>query len=209
MPSVLCYGDSNTHGTPPLVRRGPGWVRYDRNTRWPGVMAAHLGAEWVVIEEGLPGRTTVHDDAIEGPHRNGLTVLPAILESHGPVDLLILMLGTNDCKQRFSLTGLDIALGVNRLIDCVEASRLTGSMLIIAPPVVDERGCLAEIFQGGRERSQGVGPHLRKICLTRHLPFLDAAEIVQTDPVDGVHLSEASHKKLGLEIAERARKIVG
>ena len=70
--TVLCYGDSNTHGTRPMTRAGV-LERFAREERWTGVLAQTLGASWRVIEEGLPARTTVHDDPIEGRHKNGLS----------------------------------------------------------------------------------------------------------------------------------------
>src|SRR5262245_55715080 len=65
--TVLCFGDSNTHGQIP--GRGP-LERYRRDQRWGGVLEKNLGPGWQVIEEGLSGRTTVRDDPIEGPHKN-------------------------------------------------------------------------------------------------------------------------------------------
>ena len=100
--TVLCYGDSNTHGTPPMADLDAAG-RFDAQTRWTCVAAQALGSGWTLIEEGQPGRTTVHDDPIEGPHRNRLRILPAILESHAPIDVVVLMLGTNDLKARFSV----------------------------------------------------------------------------------------------------------
>ena len=90
MAVILCYGDSNTHGTTPLTRIGV-FERHAPGDRWPDVMAASLGQGHTVISEGLPGRTTVHDDPVEGGIRNGLTVLPAILHSHKPLDLMLLL----------------------------------------------------------------------------------------------------------------------
>ncbi len=118
--TLLCYGDSNTHGTLPMPTLDA-LGRYDRDTRWPGQLQKLL-PDWHVIEEGHPGRTTVHDDPIEGPHRNGLTVLPSILESHREIDAVILMLGTNDLKGRFSLNATDIALALEKLVLVIKAS---------------------------------------------------------------------------------------
>ena len=200
--AVLCFGDSNTHGTPPLETRNALAQRYPRNVRWPGVMAERLGEGWHVIEEGHPGRTTVHDDAIEGEHRNGARVLLAILESHKPIEVMVLMLGTNDCKQRFSLTSLDIALGILRLIHVAQASGLVGRIVVVSPAPIEERGCLAEIFTGGAARSRGVAAHLKDIAAERGCTFLDAGSLVTVDPLDGVHLSAKSHHTLGAAVAE-------
>ena len=103
MKEVLCYGDSNTWGYNPKTKQ-----RYDRNTRWPCVLQRELGEEFLVIPEGQNGRTTVWDDPVEG-QKNGMTYLLPCLESHKPLDLVIITLGTNDLKHRFSVTAYDIA----------------------------------------------------------------------------------------------------
>ena len=95
MKTILCYGDSNTHGAMPMAAAGD-VRRFGREDRWPGILLRELGPDWTVIEEGLPGRTTVHSDPIEGAHKNGLAYLPVSLESHAPIDLVVLMIGTNN-----------------------------------------------------------------------------------------------------------------
>jgi lysophospholipase L1-like esterase len=208
MPTVLLYGDSNTFGTPPMATLGED-RRFDAATRWPGVVRAALGPSVTVIEEGHPGRTTVHDDPIEGAHRNGLTILPAIIESHRPIDVAVLMLGTNDHKQRFSLTGFDIARGARRLIEVMQASGHVGRILWICPPPPLERGCLAEMFQGAEARGKTVAGHMRAMAAEVGVEFLDAGQIIAVDPLDGVHLNEAAHATLGKSVAERAKAMLG
>jgi lysophospholipase L1-like esterase len=102
MTTVLCFGDSNTHGSVPMHHRDD-IRRFGPDERWPGVLRKELGAGFTVIEEGLPGRTTLRDDPIEGVYKNGLWYLRACLESHRPIDLMTLMLGTNDLKSRFAV----------------------------------------------------------------------------------------------------------
>ena len=113
MPVVMCFGDSNTHGTPPIVDL----ARYDRygvGVRWPSRVQAALGC--AVIEEGLPGRTAQFEDPIMGAHMNGQVGLKIALESHGPLDVLVLMLGTNDVKAMFNQPAADVANGVALLL---------------------------------------------------------------------------------------------
>mgnify|MGYP001272416558 CR=1 FL=1 len=120
MRTILCYGDSNTHG------QIPGGTPLDRYTllqRWPGVLARELGKGWHIIEEGLSGRTTVHDDPIEGALKNGRTYLRPCLMSHAPLDLVIIMLGTNDLKARFSQPASEVAMGIGCLIHRWETPR--------------------------------------------------------------------------------------
>src|SRR6185436_143967 len=97
MKTILCFGDSNTWGFIPESITEPFWRRHAPDVRWPGVLARELGSGYSVIEEGLGGRTTVHDDPVMG-NRNGSLHLPPCLESHKPLDLVVLMMGTNYLK---------------------------------------------------------------------------------------------------------------
>ncbi|MEZ5911362.1 MAG: SGNH/GDSL hydrolase family protein [Paracoccaceae bacterium] len=207
MPTVLLYGDSNTFGTPPMATLGED-RRFAPAVRWPGVLRAALGPGVSVIEEGHPGRTTVHDDPIEGAHRNGLTILPAIIESHRPIDVAVLMLGTNDHKQRFSLTGFDIARGARRLIEVMKASGHIRRILWVCPPPPRERGCLAEMFSGAEKRGKGVAQWMAGFSDELDVDFLDAGALTAVDPLDGVHLNEAAHKTLGQAVARAVRAML-
>lgn len=195
--TVLCFGDSNTHGTIALTKLGA-FQRMDRTTRWPGQLGKALGDGWQLIEEGQPGRTTVHDDPIEGPHRNGLTVLPSLLESHRPIDLVLLMLGTNDLKPRFSVTPTDIALSVERLVHLITASAsgpdgAAPKVVVIAPVPVKERGVLKEIFAGGSRKSDDLSLLYKSVAERTGCAFFDAGAVAEVDPIDGVHLDETAH----------------
>ena len=109
MKTILCYGDSNTWGYDPVSQD-----RYPPTQRWVSVLARELGPEYQVIAEGLNGRTTVWPDPVEGEHKNGKAYLLPCLESHHPLDLVVLMLGTNDLKHRFGLSAWDIARAAGR-----------------------------------------------------------------------------------------------
>jgi lysophospholipase L1-like esterase len=209
--TVLCFGDSNTHGTPPATALDGPSARYDRNTRWPTLMAAHLGADWHVIEEGHPGRTTVHDDPIEGAHRNGITVLPSLLESHKPIDVVILMLGTNDLKGRFSVNATDIALSLERLIGVIRSHACgpdggNPGILLVAPPPIIEVGCLAEMFEGGAAKSRGLAAAIGKAATRANVAFIDASGHIGVSPIDGIHYDEAAHATLAAALAHALRE---
>lgn len=204
--TILCYGDSNTYGTPPMADLDD-WGRFDRDSRWPGVMAGHLGPGWNVIEEGHPGRTTVHDDPVEGPHRNGLTILPAILESHRPIDLVILKLGTNDLKPRFSATAADIALSLGRLILTIRAFGVgpdgqAPQVLLAAPPPVEEAGCLAAMFEGAAAKSRALGPAIEAEARRKAVALVKAGDVIAVSPRDGIHYEAEAHRRLGQVMAE-------
>ncbi|MEM7709493.1 MAG: SGNH/GDSL hydrolase family protein [Pseudomonadota bacterium] len=208
---ILVFGDSNSHGSEPVVRLGQS-RRHPQEGRWPYVMARALNRE--VIAEGHPGRTTVHDDPIEGAHKNGLRALPVALESHKPLDLVVIMLGTNDCKARYGLRGWDIAAGIGKLAQVVLASTAgpggaAPDVLLVAPVPVEEAGVLAEMYQGGRARSRAIAPALRDEAERLGCGFFDAGRIAAADPVDGVHLSAAAQAALGMALAEAVEARLG
>ncbi|PSL19671.1 SGNH/GDSL hydrolase family protein [Shimia abyssi] len=208
MPDILCFGDSNTHGTCPMVPEFGGIERFGRDLRWPCVMARALGADWHLIEEGQPGRTTVLDDPIEGEHRNGRRVLPAIIESHGPIDVMIIMLGTNDQKARFGLTGRDIALGAGRLVEMALASGKVGRVLMVCPPPVLERGEANEVFAGAEARSAGLATKYAEVARALGVAFFDAGGVIESHPDEGVHFGGAAHRALGVAIAGKVHTMM-
>lgn len=188
--SILLFGDSNTHGTIPMPDLG-GAGRFDREERWAGRLAKLL-PDWEVITEGHPGRTTVHDDPVEGAHRNGLTVLPALLESHKPLDVVLIMLGTNDLKERFSVNAGDIAHSLERLARMIRTSDCGPGgagpqVLLVAPPPIVEVGCLAGMFAGGAAKSRKLAAEIEAAAKRAGVPFFDAGTVVQVSPVDGIH----------------------
>jgi lysophospholipase L1-like esterase len=206
MRRILCYGDSNTFGTGPMRALSDSPI-HPKHQRWAGIMATDLGAKWDVVVEGLPGRTTVHDDPIEGAYRNGLRPLRAILESHKPIDLLIFCLGTNDTKQRFGLGVQDIALGVARLIREAQKLDVVDKILAICPPPVREKGDLAAIFQGAEARVVGLPEQMQRFTSETGAAFFDAGKVISVDPVDGVHWNADSHEVLGHAVAAKVRTL--
>ncbi len=207
MKTILCYGDSNTWGS---ATRPGNDQRYAPAERWPGVLQAKLGNDWSVIAEGLPGRTTVHPDPIEGRWLDGSAYLLPCLKSHRPIDLVAIMLGTNDLKQRFGVPAGDIAKSVGALLMIVKGSE-TGpgmsapKMLVICPPPIldsyGERPDFTDMFHGGREKSLKLAPLYHAIADEHGAAFLDAGTIVETSPFDGVHLDPRAHAALGEALA--------
>ncbi len=193
--SLMIFGDSNTHGTPPITTLGAS-ARFDHRHRWTSLLAAQL-PDWEVVVEGQPGRTTLHDDPIEGSHRNGIRVLPALLESHRPLHLVVVMLGTNDLKHRFSVTAWDIAQSLERLVRLI---RISGAgpmgaapgVLLVAPPPILEQGVLAEAYRGGAEKSQRLGAEIGEMAARNGLPFVDLAPLIAVSPLDGIHYDAAA-----------------
>jgi lysophospholipase L1-like esterase len=206
--NILCFGDSNTWGFPPDCG-----ARYDRQTRWPGVLQQALGEDYYVIEEGLPGRNTVWDDPVEGG-KNGLKQLLPLIHSHMPLDLLIIMLGTNDFKNRFSVSPLDISWSIGRL---VKAARDSGhpllgeapEVLVLCPPPLADlsNSPFAGILVGAEAKSRQLAAVLGSFCEDNQIRMFDAGNVVQTSPVDGVHWEPEEHRKLGVAVAGQVQAI--
>ena len=212
MKTVLCYGDSNTWGCIPL--EGPGRARrFPPATRWPGVLRSELGEGYWVVEEGLSGRTTVWDDALS-PHRNGRELLPPLLLTHEPLDLVIIMLGTNDLKHRIGVSAREIAEGAGMVVDIVAGSDCgpdggAPQALLVCPPPVAHLDELDDEFEGATEKSGQLAGHYAAIAEVRSCAFFDAGSVISSSDVDGIHLDEPEHRVLGQAIAGHVRTLVG
>nr|WP_202420344.1 SGNH/GDSL hydrolase family protein [Actinomadura rayongensis] len=205
----MCFGDSLTWGWVPV----PGTVptrRYPAAERWPGALAAALGPGHEIVEEGLSGRTTDADDPLD-PRLNGSAYLPTALASHHPLDVVVLMLGTNDTKTYFNRTPFDIATGMARLVDQVArsgndvgTSYPAPKTLIVAPPPlgVISDPWFAEVFRGSRAKTVDLPRVYGALADFTGAAFFDAGQVVATEGVDGVHFTAAANVRLGRALAE-------
>lgn len=205
MPVLMTFGDSNTHGTPPITNRAE-YRRYGRDTRWPVLAQSALGPEWDLVEEGLPGRTAQFDDPVMGDFMNARRGLRMALQSHGPLDVLTIMLGTNDVKTRFGATPEMVAGGVAGLVDLANSADLQlrhggFRILLICPPPVVETGLLKGEFQGAAVKSAALPPLYAEIAAARGAAFLDAGRVIATSPVDGIHFEPEAHAALARAVA--------
>ena len=203
MPTILTFGDSNTHGTPPMTDRVLR-ARHGRELRWPQVMARSLG--WELVEEGLPGRTAQFDDPVMDGMMNGHPALRQALQSHGPIDVLTLMLGTNDVKTRFGAGPEVVMAGMAALLDLATGIELQTrhggfKVLLICPPPVQEVGVLAVDFWGAAAKSRALPPLYAALAASRGVGFLDAGTVIETSALDGVHFDAGAHGKLGRAVA--------
>ncbi|MBV8900697.1 MAG: SGNH/GDSL hydrolase family protein [Verrucomicrobia bacterium] len=221
---ILVFGDSNSWGWMPRPDMEP-TTRYDVATRWPGVLSAKLGDRFEIVEEALSGRTTDLDDpeidlpadALRGATLNGARVLPALLASHLPLDLVIIMLGTNDLKKRFRRQPADVAsalVGLARLVrECEGGVRTvypSPQVLLIAPPPLGTTFYNPDEWAGAHEKSLAIGAALERAATgLNKLPAFDAGKVIAIDGIDGVHLTADAHRKLGEAVAEKVRTLLG
>lgn len=201
---IVCYGDSNTHGycADPADCLGGG-IRFSEEQRWTCLVQEALGKEYLVTEEGLSGRTTCFDDPIhEG--LSGLEHLYPILKSHEFIDLLIIMLGTNDVKERFNANAACIGAGMERLILKAKSVDCWGTkapnILIVAPPRIGDGFHDAVMGEGCVEKSKGVAEQFRIVAERQGVHFLDAADCA-FNQVDFMHLTRHGHAQLAEKLA--------
>ncbi|MBQ4291054.1 MAG: lipolytic enzyme, G-D-S-L [Clostridia bacterium] len=207
---IVCLGDSNTHGScADPADSADGTRRYNEDERWPCLLQKSLGTDYLVLEEGLSGRTSV----VEDPLTEGIPALPVIypiLMSHEPVDLLILMLGTNDTKDRFGLNPAEIAAGIARLIAKAKTVPCWGdkspNILVVCPPHIGEKMAghpICEIMgKTCAEKSRLLSEKLRPLAEEAGCAFLDAEGVAETNRVDYIHLSRKGHRQLAERLAE-------
>ena len=203
---VLCYGDSNTWGYIP--NKG---TRYPANKRWTGILQNIIGTSYEVIEEGLNGRTTDLDDPNhEG--MSGLSYLAPCFKSHFPLDYLIIMLGSNDLKNRFNRDAKSISIGIRRIVQkvkdlCIAERQSLPKIILINPPTVDEQMCnLAETFKGALKKSKMLPELYAHISIEEKCILLDLQKFVKTSKLDGFHLDEDAHAIIGKILSKNILK---
>lgn len=209
--SILCFGDSNTWGQKP-DKTG----RFPANVRWAGILQDALGNDYYVIEEGLSSRTTDLEYS-KKPGRNGKTYLDPCLDSHRPLDLIILMLGTNDLKIEFDRSATQIAEATGGLIKLIqEKTKKDGKVvpiLVVSPiHIVDTAPRFVEFYTDtyGHDsalKSQQLAGELKRVAEEMDCNFFDASTVAEPGE-DGIHFSEASHPALGKALTEIVKEIV-
>ena len=204
MKQILVYADSLSWGIVPGTR-----YRLEFNLRWPGILEAELNARGIpsrVMEDCLNGRRTIWDDPFK-PGRNGLVGLAQCIESHSPLALVILMLGTNDFQSMHTNNAWHSAQGIAALVAeirqaPIEPGMPTPSILVVAPPPMrNPRGAIAPKFLGGEEKSAGLAEAYRQVVLELGCHFFDSATVTSSSNVDGVHLDAEQHLVLGKAMA--------
>lgn len=205
MKQILCFGDSNTYGLIP----GTG-DRYAWGVRWTSLLEQKVSEKgYRVVEEGLCGRTTVFDDPLRDGRR-GTELLPALLESHGPVEVVIVMLGTNDCKTIYDASAEVIGKGIERLLDQIANANPSAKVLLVSPIHLGDQIWQPEFDpEFSKERvavSKKLATVYSRIAAKRNIAFLAASDYAAPSDVDREHLDESGHAKLAEAIYTKLRK---
>lgn len=209
--TVLCYGDSNTHGQKP-DKTG----RYKSDIRWTGVLQKVLGEDYHIIEEGLGSRTTDLEYSRK-PGRNGKTYLAPALHSHNPLDIVVIMLGTNDLKIEYERTAEEIADALAGLIGVVRTygETKTGNapqIILVSPIEINDKAPYFEEFYNSSynsrsaKESKKLPTTIKEIAEKNSAYFLDAATVAKPG-IDGVHFSEESERPLAELIAHTIKSL--
>lgn len=208
---ILCIGDSNTHGlcTDPSESADHG-NRYNEEERWTCLLQKALGEEYLVIEEGLSGRTCVYDDP-DMDSVNLLPVLHAVLNSHEPLDLVILMLGTNDSKVKFNTDAKKITKGMQILVEEAKSVPCWGKngpkILIVAPVPIEEGVIYPDFNEKSVETTKTLAREYAFLAVAERADFLDAGGCELTS-VDHVHLTKRGHRQLAERMEAAVREIM-
>ena len=212
---IMCFGDSLTWGWVP-VEEGVPTTRFPANIRWTGILQAELGSGYTVIEEGLSARTTMLEDPTD-PRLDGSAYLPSALASHLPLDLVIIMLGTNDTKAYFNRTPFEIATGMTKLVGQVLGSAggvgtvyPAPQVLVVAPPPLTPmpHAYFQSLFEGAHEKTKALGKLYGDLADFMKVNFLNAGDYITTDGVDGIHFTEENNWVLGQAIAKKVSSIL-
>lgn len=214
MKRVLCFGDSNTWGFMPGTGK-----RYDPDVRWTGVAQKLLGEEYLLIEEGLNGRTTVFPHPCK-PWQTGIDSLEAVLYSQKPIDLIVMMLGTNDL---WRTDAFNAGEGARALIEKIfhhhkphrhipESIFADEARILLVSPILVHEGLSnhdAEWHSKAPAESKKFARIFRKVAEDTGVLFMDAAQYAEPSPVDNVHMEPDSHQRLGEAMAARIKEILG
>ena len=210
MKSILAFGDSLTWGFVAGT-----WERHPFDIRWPNVLAAGLVGRARVIEEGMNGRTTVFPDPTDGAERNGAVALPMLLTTHQPLDLVIIMLGTNDIKYANRCRAFDAALGMGRLVQIVQMfpwikTASPPQILVMSPPALCKTAdeWFNDLWGHAIEESKLFAGHYARVAKDTGVAFFDAGSVAKTDPTDGGHLDAANTRAIGEALVPVVKKIL-
>ncbi|MEM7398564.1 MAG: SGNH/GDSL hydrolase family protein [Pseudomonadota bacterium] len=200
--TILCFGDSITWGYNPKDA-----TRYAPEDRWPRALESALQGRARAIEEGLNARTIATDDFAR-PFRNGMAMLPPLLESHAPIDIVVVMLGTNDSAPCYGLTAGRIGMNATVMVRAINSSQAgpgdaaPKTVLMAPPPLGSLNPEMSLMYSGGQGTSRGLAAAYETVAKRFGIAYLNAADVVKVSAVDGVHLDPEAQRALGAAVGK-------
>ena len=219
MKTIVCYGDSNTWGYIPAAgdEEPEASARFPYDVRWTGGLSRRLGSEYLVVEEGLNGRTTAFNDML-GKYRNGAKYNGVCLATCKPLDLLIIMLGSNDTKNYIRQTAANISRGVEKLIKSAQTSECgpggdAPKILVVSPAYLRDEVMTSrmrlEFDKVSIQKSRDLARLLFDVARRCGCYYMNAAVYAEASAADGLHLDGKNHKKLAEAIYTKVTEIFG
>ena len=211
MINILCFGDSNTWGYDPATQ-----TRFPNNLRWTGVLQNLLGDNFNIIEEGLNGRTTNVNEKEEHAlgycrdFRSSMDLVSVLIETNSPIDLIVVMLGTNDLKTNFNQSANDIAVNMKLVCEKIILNDYFNnkSIILVSPSHINENSSnLLDSFIGTSEMSKSLAKAYNKIADDLGLFFMDASKYVTTNEIDGLHWDAIQHSDFANSIYIKIKRI--
>jgi lysophospholipase L1-like esterase len=200
MKKILCFGDSNTYGFVPKT-----CGRYDKSTRWTGILSELLGSDFEVIEGGMNNRTGFFKNP-EGLKQSGGEYLPIYLQNHRDIDICVLSLGTNDAQFFYKLDEKNAKTGLEYLITTIREAN-AHTKIIIIPPVKISDNILSGMFsiqfdKNSIQTASKVFPIFKKVAEEKNCFYFDFNEFVTPSEEDGLHYSADSHRLIAQNLYE-------
>lgn len=207
MRQILCFGDSNTYGLVPGTSE-----RFEWGVRWTSILDERVrGKGYRVIEEGLCGRTTVFDDTYR-KGRRGTDLLPVLLEAHAPLDIIILMLGTNDCKTAYGATAEQIGEGMEQLLNQIQTFYPQIQIVLISPILLGDRvweeGYDTEFDEKSVAVSKKLSAVYERIAEKRGIAFLAASDCAKSSSIDREHMDAENHKFFAEAVSQKIESLI-
>lgn len=206
MKKVLCFGDSNTYGFVPEK-----YTRYDKNTRWTGVLQALCGSDFSIIEGGCNNRTAFVDNPA-GVEQTGYKILPEYF-TKDYFDIVVLAIGINDLQLFFKPTLEEFEQGIEKLIKITKDLSPNAKIILVCPSKLDLAGIKSGVFsfqfdEISVEKSYHLPQIYKKLAEKYACELVDLNEIVKVSPLDGLHFSAESHKKIAENLYKNLKQTI-
>ena len=166
------------------IAGGHSGARYPENVRFTGILQESLKDEWEFVVEAKVGRC-IPSMEFE------IEEFEKILENAGEIDLLAIMLGTNDYLSHSKPDSKRVADRMRDLINKLLEKEVDSSgktrILLIAPPKLDFTG--DRYYEKFSTLDGGLSGALEEVAKEFGLLFADVGSLDLPVEKDGIHLT--------------------